>query len=76
MKHLSIAANKTSISFDNVFNCALQKLVIVGSVSEIDLAGGYQRNAFNYQNVGVNRIELQRNGTSVLLDRYTPNFAN
>ena len=76
MKHLSIPANQTSISFDNVFTGALPDLVIVGLVSDADLAGGYQRNPFNFQNFGVNRIELKRNGTSVPRGGYTPNFAN
>ena len=76
MKHLSIPANQTSINFDNVFTVALPDLVIVGLVSEADLAGDYQRNQFNFQNFGVNRIELKRNGTSVPRGGYTSNFAN
>ena len=43
IKHLTIPANQTSINFDNVFTGALQDLVIVGQVSDADLAGGYQR---------------------------------
>ena len=76
MKHLSIPANQTSINFDNVFTGAFPDLVIVGLVSDADLAGGYQRNAFNFQNFGVNRIELKRNGTSVQRGSYTQNSAN
>ena len=76
MKHLSIPAKQTSINFDNVFTGALQNLVIVGLVSDADLAGGYQRNPFNFQNFGVNRIELKRNITSRPSEGYTPNFAN
>ena len=64
MKHLSIPANQTSINFDNVFTGALPDLVVVGLVSDADLAGGYQRNPFDFRNFGVNRIELKRNGTS------------
>ena len=41
MKQLSIPANQTSINFDNVFTGALPDLVIVGLVSDSDLAGGY-----------------------------------
>ena len=40
MKHLSIPANQTSINFDNVFIGVLPDLVIVGLVSDADLAGG------------------------------------
>ena len=64
MKRLSIPANQTSINFDNVFTGASPDLVIVGLVSDADLAGDYQRIPFNFQNFGVNRIELKRNGTS------------
>ena len=49
MKHLSIPANQTSINFDNVFTVALPDLVIVGLVSNANLAGGYQSNPFNFQ---------------------------
>ena len=75
MKHLSIPANQTSINFDNDFTGALPDLVVVGMVSDADLAGGYQRNPFNFRNFGVNRIELKRNGTSRPSAGYTPNFA-
>ena len=76
MKHLSIPANQTSINLDNVFTGALPDLVIVGLVSDADLAGGYQRNSFNFKNFGLNRIELTRNGTSRPSEGYTPKFAN
>ena len=76
MKHLIILANQTSINFDNVFTGALPDLVIVGLVSDVDLADGYQRNSFNFQNFGVNRIAMKRNVTSVPRGGYTPNFAN
>ena len=45
-------------------------------MSDADLAGGDQRNPFNFQNFGVNSIEMKRNGTSVPREGYTPNFAN
>ena len=69
-------AYQTSFNFDNVFTGALPDLVIVGLVSDADLAGGYQRNPLNFKNFGVNRIELKRNGTSRPSEFYTPNFAN
>ena len=76
MKTLTIPANQTSTNFDNGFTGALPDLVIVGLVSDADLAGGYQRNSFNFKNFSVNRIEIKRIGTSVPLGGYTPNFAN
>ena len=72
---MSIPANQTSITFDNVFTGALPDLVVVILVSDADFAGGYQRNPFNFRNFGVNRIELKRNGTSRPSENYTPNFA-
>ena len=65
MKHLTILANHTSINFDNIFIGALPDLVIIGLVSDADLARGYQRNSFNFQHFGENLIEMKRNGTSV-----------
>ena len=41
LKHLTIPGNQTSINFDNIFTGALPDLVIVGLVSDADLAGGY-----------------------------------
>ena len=75
MKHLTIPANQTSINFD-IFTGALPNMVIVCLVSDADRAGGYQRNPLNFQDFGVNRIEMKRNGTSVPRGGYTPNFAN
>ena len=75
MKHLSIPSNQASINFDNVFTGALPDLVVVGLVSDADLAGGYQRNPFNFQNFCVNCIELKRNNTSRPSEVYTPNVA-
>ena len=40
IKHLTIPANQTSINSDNVLTGALPDLVIVGLVSDADLAGG------------------------------------
>ena len=48
MKHLTIFANFTFINFDNVFTIDLPDLVVVGLVSDADLAGGYQRNPLNF----------------------------
>ena len=76
VKHLSIPANQTSISFGNGFTGALPDLVIVGLVSDADHSGSYQRNPFNFQNFAVNRIDLMRNGMPVPRNGYTPNFTN
>ena len=51
-------------------------LVIVGLVSDADHANGYQNNPFNFQNFGVNRIDLKRDGLPVPRHNYTPNLAN
>ena len=76
MKHLSIPANQTSINFDNFFERGLPDLFIVYLVSDADLASGYQKNLFNFQNFCVNRIELKRTNTSMPSKGYTLNFAN
>ena len=59
VKHLPIPANQTSISFDNGFTGALTDMAIIGLVSDADHAGIYQRNPFNFQNFGVNCIDLK-----------------
>ena len=50
MKHFLISAKQTSINFNNCFTNALPDLVVVGLVSDADLAVGYQRNPFNFHN--------------------------
>ena len=76
VKHLSIFQNQTSYNFDNVFTGLLPDLVVIGILDDADFAGGYPHNPFNFQNFGVNRIELRRNGMPVHLYSYTPNFEN
>ena len=76
VKHLSIPQNQTSYNFDNVCTSSLPNLVVVGLLDDDDFAGGYQQNPFNFQNFGVNRLKLRRNGTPVPPSSYTPNFAN
>ena len=76
VKHLSILQNQINYNFDNVCTGSLPNLVVVGLLDDADLAGGYQRNPFNFQNFGVNRMELRRNGTPVPRSSYTLNFAN
>ena len=65
VKHLSIPVNQTSISFDNVLTGALPNMVIVCLVDDAEHAGGYQKNPYNFQNFGVNRIDLKRNSMLV-----------
>jgi len=76
MKHMSIPANQTFYNFDNLFTGNLPDLVLIGLVDDLDFAGGYQRNPFNFRPFGVDRIELRRNGMPVPRHGYTPNFAN
>jgi len=76
MKTYSIAANLTSVSFDNIFTDALPDRVIVGLVDDRDFAGAYGRNPFNFQKFNVKSIDLKRNGTSVPREGYKPDFAN
>ena len=64
VKHLSIPQNQTSYNFD-VFTGVLPDIVIVGHVADADFAGHYNRNQFNFQNFGVHRIDLRRNGIPV-----------
>ena len=75
VKHMSIPTQQTFYNFDNLFTGNLPDLVVVGLVDDLDMAGGYQRNPFNFRPFGVDRIEMRRNGTPVPRLGYTPNFA-
>ena len=74
--HLSIFQNQTSYNLDNVFTGLVPDLVVAGLLDDADFAGGYQRNPFNFKKLGVNRLELRRNGTPVPRSSYTLNFSN
>ena len=76
MKLFVIHANQTSINFNNVITIALPDLIIVGLMSDADLAYVYQRNPFNFQYFCLNRIELKRDGTFKPSESYNSNFAN
>lgn len=76
IKHLSIPQNTTSYNFENVFTDNLPDLVVVGLVADADFSGHYNKNPFNFQDFGVTRMELKRNGMSVPRQGYTPNFAD
>ena len=43
MKHLSIPANQSFINSDYVFTGALPDFVVIGLMSDANLAGGYQK---------------------------------
>ena len=43
-------------------------------MSDADYSGGHQRNPFDFQNFGINRIDLKRNGMPVQHHGNTPNF--
>ena len=75
VKHLSIPQQQTSYAFD-VFTGSLPDLVVIGLVDDADFAGGYQKNPFRFQQFGVNRIELKRNGMPVPRHGYTPNWTS
>jgi hypothetical protein len=76
VKHFSIPQNTTSYNFENVFTDNLPDLVVVGLVADADFCGHYNKNPFNFQNFGVTRMELKRNGVSVPRQNYTPNFTD
>ena len=65
VKHLSIPQKQMNYNFKNVYTGSLPDLVVVGLVDDADFAGSYQRNPFNFQNFGVNRMELRPNETPV-----------
>ena len=76
MKQLTIPANVTSQVFENVFNNALPDLVVIGFLNEENFGGHYNRNPFDFQAFGLNRINLYRSGTDCPRTGYTPEFGN
>ena len=76
MKQLTIPANVTSQIFENVFNNALPDLVVIGLLNEEDFGGHYNRNPFNFQAFGLNRINVYRSGTDCPRKGYTSELGN
>jgi len=76
MKTLSISANLTSFSVDNLFSGALPDRVIIGFVDDRDFAGAYGRNPFNFQRFNVSNIQFKRNGTPVPREGYKQTFGD
>ena len=74
LKHLSIPANQTTITHDNIILGALPNRIIMGLVSETDLVGGNQSNPFNFQHFSVNQLALYVNGELVPNKKFTPNY--
>ena len=76
MRQFTIPANVTSQVFENVFNNALPDLVVIGLVNEENFGGHYNRNPFDFQAFGVNRINVYRSGIERPMKGYTPDFGN
>ena len=74
MNERHITLGLQNISFDNLFTGVLPDLVVVGMVHQDHFAGAYAHNPFNFQNFGVTRMELKRNGISVPREGYKPDF--
>ena len=74
MNERHITQGLQKITFDNLFTGALPDLVVVGMVHQDHFAGAYAHNPFNFQNFGLTRMEMKRNGISVPREGYKPDF--
>ena len=59
VKHLLIFQNQTYYNFDNVCKGSRPDLVDVGLLNDADFACVNKLNPFNFQNFGVNRLEMR-----------------
>ena len=75
-KTISIASGTTVFEQDNIYMGLLPDLVVLALIADADMAGGYQRNPFNFQNFDLNYLALKANGEQVPRLAHRPDFAN
>lgn len=74
-KTVSIPNGTSNIEFDNIYMGKLPDLIVMAMTTDTDMAGGYQRNPFNFQHFGVNYLCLKANGEQIPRIALQPNFA-
>ncbi|KAF0154027.1 MAG: hypothetical protein FD188_3312, partial [Ignavibacteria bacterium] len=74
-KTVSIPNGTSNIEFDNIYMGKLPDLIVMAMTADTDMAGGYQRNPFNFQHFGVNYLCLKANGEQIPRIALQPNFA-
>ena len=59
---------------DNIFHGQVPSKIIIGMVSNSAYSGDYEKNPFNFMNMGVNYLEINVDGQPVPSRPFRPNF--
>ena len=74
IKSFTVAAGSHTFMTDNIFHGEVPSKIIIGAVSNAAYSGDYQKNPFNFQNMGLNYLEINVDGQPVPSRPFRPNF--
>lgn len=74
VKTFTIAQGDSAFSRDDIFHGVVPNKLIVGFVTSQAYSGAYNKNPFNFQNFGLNYLELAVGGRSVPGEPFQPKF--
>ena len=65
IKSFTVAAGSHTFMTDNIFHGEVPSKIIIGLVSNAAYSGDYTKNPFNFQNMGLNYLEINVDGQPV-----------
>ena len=74
IKSFSVAGGSHTFMTDNIFHGQVPSKIIIGMVSNSAYSGDYEKNPFNFMNMGVNYLEINVDGQPVPSRPFRPNF--
>ena len=74
IKSFSVAGGSHTFMTDNIFHGQVPSKIIFGMVFNSAYSGDYDRNPFNFMNMGLNYLEINVDGQPVRSQPFRPNF--
>ena len=74
VKSFSVAGGSHTFMTDNIFHRQVPSKIIIGMVSNSAYSGDYDKNPFNFMNMGLNYLEINVDGQPVPSRPFRPNF--
>ena len=74
IKSFSVAGGSHTFMTDNIFYGQVPSKIIIGMVSNSAYSGDYNKNPFNFMNMGVNYLEINVDGQPVPSRPFRSNF--
>ncbi len=76
LKNFVVSRGLSNVSIDNIFNQKIPKLVVFAMVSNKAFNGSLDENPFRFQHFDCNFVGLYKDGISLPMKEFTPNFEN